>query len=243
MFLPNRVGEYFGRIYVLKKAGRIQAILVTVLGSMAQLLTTLLFGIISLACVLPKYAHLSEQINWWLYTGFLFLVVIFIFSSVFAYLNFSSFSEVIKRISGHKLSRINKFTVVFSWFSSKNMAIVLGVSILRYLVFSFQFFLLLRIFLIPIDYFNGIVVISVVYLLMTIIPTIALTELGVRGSVSLFVFGLYFETLNLWNEQIGLGVISASTLLWLLNLALPALLGTFFVYSLRFFRSKKNDNH
>lgn len=243
MFLPNRVGEYFGRIYVLKKAGRIRAILVTVLGSMAQLLTTLLFGGVALALILPTYADLSEQINRWLYSGFLFLVIIFIFASVFAYLNFSSFSEIIRRISGHKLARINKFTVVFSWYSSKNLAIVLGVSILRYLIFSLQFFLLLQMFFIPIDYFNGIAIISVVYLLMTIIPTIALTELGVRGSVSLFVFGLYFETLNVWSEQIGLGVISASSVLWLLNLAFPALLGTFFVYSLRFFRNKKNDKH
>lgn len=243
MFLPNRVGEYFGRIYVLKKAGRIRAILVTVLGSMAQLLTTLLFGGVALALILPTYADLSEQINRWLYSGFLFLVIIFIFASVFAYLNFSSFSEIIRRISGHKLARINKFTVVFSWYSSKNLAIVLGVSILRYLIFSLQFFLLLQMFFVPIDYFNGIAIISVVYLLMTIIPTIALTELGVRGSVSLFVFGLYFETLNVWSEQIGLGVISASSVLWLLNLAFPALLGTFFVYSLRFFRNKKNDKH
>ncbi|HEY9114709.1 MAG TPA: lysylphosphatidylglycerol synthase domain-containing protein [Bacteroidales bacterium] len=241
MFLPNRVGEYFGRIYVLKKAGRIRAILVTILGSMAQLLTTSLFGLIALAWFLPKYVDLSEQVNRWLYFGLLILTIVFIVATVFAYLNFSSFTEIIKRISGHKLARINKFTVVFSWYSSKNLAIVLGVSILRYLVFSFQFFLLLLIFHVPINYFNGIAIISVVYLLMTIIPTIALTELGVRGSVSLFVFGLYFETLNLWNAQMGLGVVSASTLLWLFNLAFPALLGTIFVYSLRFFRTKKND--
>jgi len=243
MFLPNRVGEYFGRIYVLKKAGRIQAILVTVLGSMAQLLTTLLFGLISLSLILPGFIDLSENMNRWLYLGILILILIFTVASVFAYLNFSFFTEIVRRISGHKLARINKFTVVFSWYSSKNLAIVLGISVLRYLIFSFQFFLLMHIFLVPIDYFNGIMVISVVYLLMTIIPTIALTELGVRGSVSLFVFGLYFETMNLWNDQLGLGVISASTLLWLINLAFPALLGTVFVYSLRFFRNKNNDNH
>jgi uncharacterized membrane protein YbhN (UPF0104 family) len=244
MFLPNRVGEYFGRIYVLKKAGRIQAILVTVLGSMAQLLTTLLFGSVAISLLLPGFIDFSDQISRWLYLGTLTLALIFIIVSVFAYLNFSSFSEIIRRISGHKLARINKFTVVFSWYSSKNLAIVLGVSILRYLVFSFQFFLLLRIFLVPLDYFQGMLVISAVYFLMTIIPTIALTELGVRGSVSLFVFGLYFEKLNLLNEQFGLGVITASTLLWLINLAFPALLGTTFVSSLRFFRNtKKNDSN
>ena len=243
MFLPNRVGEYFGRIYVLKKAGRIQAILVTILGSMAQLLTTLLFGLIAFSFFFPNFFDISEKINLWLYSGLLTFVLFFSALSIFAFLNFSSFSEIIKKISGRKLARIQKFTVVFSWFSSKNMLLVLVVSIIRYLVFSFQFFLLLHIFLIPINYFNGMIVISLVYLLMTIIPTIALTELGVRGSVSLYVFKIYFESFNHFTDQMALGVISASTLLWLLNLAFPALLGTFFVNSLRFFRSNKNDSN
>jgi hypothetical protein len=207
------------------------------------LLTTLVLGGFSLAFILPKYIDLAEQINKWLYSGFLLLVILFVFASVFAYLNFSSFSEIIKRISGHKLERINKFTVVFSWYSSSKLALVFAVSILRYLVFSFQFYLLLKMFLVPVDYFTGVTLISVVYLLMTIIPTIALSELGVRGSVSLFVFQSYFEKMKMWNDQLGLSIISASTLLWIINLALPATLGIFFVYSLRFFRNINYDRN
>lgn len=243
MFLPNRVGEYFGRIYVLKSAGRIRAILVTVLGSMAQLLTTLLFGMIALSLILPEFIDLTDQTNRWLYSGILFFILLFIVVSVFAYLNFSSFTGVVKRISGHKLARINKYTIVFSWYSSKKLAVVLVASMLRYFIFSFQFFLLLHVFLVPIAYFNAMIIISVVYLLMTVIPTIALTELGVRGSVSLFVFSQYFEKMNLWNDQLGLGVVSAAMVLWLINLAFPALLGITFVNSLRFFRNNKNDSH
>jgi|TARA_B100001964_G_C13941195_1_gene468998 hypothetical protein len=76
---------------------------------------------------------------------------------------------------------------------------------------------------------------------MTIIPTIALTEIGVRGSVSLFVFQHHFEKLGLWNSEIAIGVVSASSILWLINLIFPAIVGTIFVFSLRFFR-KRNDN-
>ena len=85
------------------------------------------------------------------------------------------------------------------------------------------------------------ILIGLIYLLMAVIPTIALTEIGVRGSVSLFVFALYFKPIGIWTENIGLGIASASTMLWVFNLAFPALLGTFFVYSLRFFR-KNNGN-
>jgi hypothetical protein len=76
---------------------------------------------------------------------------------------------------------------------------------------------------------------------MAVIPTIALTEIGVRGTVSLFIFGLYLSPEDIWSEQVKLGIASASTMLWIFNLALPAILGTLFVYSLRFFR-KMNGN-
>ena len=47
-FTPNRVGEYGGRVFCLEKADRIQAVLITVIGSMAQLVTTIFFGCMGL---------------------------------------------------------------------------------------------------------------------------------------------------------------------------------------------------
>ena len=41
-FTPNRVGEYGGRVFCLEKADRIQAVFITIIGSMAQLITTIL---------------------------------------------------------------------------------------------------------------------------------------------------------------------------------------------------------
>lgn len=238
MFMPNRVGEYLGRIYVLKTAGRIRAILITFLGSMAQLLTTLLFGLVALLFFLPgHFLDLTVRFNFWLFSGLIFAVGFLIFIMIFAYLNFSFFSEIIKRISGRMYSKIKKFSEVFSWYSIHNLLIVLLISILRYFVFSMQFFILLHIFHVPLNYFNAIILISLVYFLMTIIPTIAITELGVRGSVAIYIFSLYFEPLNLWTDQLSIGVFSASTILWFFNLGMPALLGIFFVYSLRFFRN------
>ena len=47
-FTPNRVGEYGGRIFCLDTADRLQAVLITVIGSMAQLLTTVFFGCVGI---------------------------------------------------------------------------------------------------------------------------------------------------------------------------------------------------
>ena len=236
MFMPNRVGDYLGRVFILKSADRIQAVISTIVGSMSQLITTLLFGSVALLIAFPKYMNIDDQINMWLYSGLWAVVVIGDVTIVFFYLNFSAFSSVIKRISGRGYDKIKKYADVFSLYKVTDMLTMLVLSMLRYLVFSFQFFLLLLLFNVKINYFEAMVLISIVYLSMAIIPTIAFTEIGVRGSVSVFIFS-YFFTLS-QNTEINqeLGVASASTLLWLFNLVIPAFVGAIFVFSLKFFR-------
>jgi hypothetical protein len=86
---------------------------------------------------------------------------------------------------------------------------------------------------------HGLMTISVIYFVMTAIPTVTLAELGVRGSVSLYFIGEYFRKLGEISDSINLGIVSSTSALWLINLAVPALLGTLFVYRLTFFRKRK----
>ena len=236
MFMPNRVGDYLGRVFVLKKANRIQAVISTIVGSMSQLITTFLFGSVALLIAFPYYLDLSEQLHSWLYWGLWAVVIIGDFTMVFFYLNFGAFSAVIKRISGRGYKKVEKYADVFSLYKSSDMLFVLLVSMLRYLVFSLQFFLLLRLFKIEITYFDAMVLISLIYLAMAIIPTIALTEIGVRGSVSVFLFAYYFSLMGNTSTDYELAVASASTALWLVNLVIPAFAGVIFVFGLKFFR-------
>jgi hypothetical protein len=69
---------------------------------------------------------------------------------------------------------------------------------------------------------------ALTFLSMSIIPTIALTEIGVRGSVAIYFFGFLSENV--------VGIMTASFALWIINLVVPAILGVFFVYQLKFFR-------
>jgi hypothetical protein len=235
MFMPNRVGDYLGRVFILKKADRVQATLATILGSAAQLITTLLFGTIALVIFLPHWLDLSFSINQWAYLGIIigaFLIMLFV---VFAYLNFSTFTLIIQRLSGRAYKRIAHYAEVFSWYQAGELFYMLIISIFRYLIFSFQFYLLLKMFQIHIDYFHAMVLIGLVYFIMTIIPTIALSEIGVRGSVSLYVFSLYFEGQTL-SETFNQQIVTASSVLWLFNLAIPAVLGVVFIFKMNFFR-------
>ncbi len=241
MFMPNRVGDYLGRVFILKKANRLQAVLVTILGSVAQLITTLLFGLGASLFYYPVIFDLSQPFHGWIYSGLVVGNTVTAFIFIFAYLNFNLFSLIIKRISGRGYLKIEKYAEVFSLYTSGELFKILLLSIGRYLVFSFQFYLMLKVFQIPVHYFQSMMLIGMVYLFMTVIPTIALTEFGVRGSVSLTVFQQYLVFMGLWNDTMAIGVVAASSLLWVVNLVFPAAFGTVFIFSLRFIRRNHVD--
>ena len=96
------------------------------------------------------------------------------------------------------------------------------------MVFTFQFFLLLQLFEVEIDYLNAMMMISMTYFVMTAVPTIAITELGVRGSMAVYFIGMIATNVK--------SIFMASSMLWLINLAIPALIGVLFIFQLRFFR-------
>jgi hypothetical protein len=104
----------------------------------------------------------------------------------------------------------------------------LGYSIARYFVFTTQFFILLQLFDVSIAYTDAFILIATMLFVISVIPTIAITEIGVRSSVALFLFGLVSSNT--------IGILSATFLLWVINLLLPSLIGVIFIFSLKFFR-------
>jgi len=235
-FMPNRVGEFFGRIFILKTASRIEGILITVVGSMSQLLITILAGSIALLIFIPQYLSGEGFSHGYLYYGIFTLVITLDSILVALFFKLSFLTTLKERILQNGFKRLRKFFRIFAFYHNREMATVMMLSFVRYVVFSTQFYILLLLFEVRIPYFNALVLIALTYFIMTIIPTIALTELGIRGSVALYFFGLHFGQLFTMTGKNTLGVVAASTLLWMINLGIPALIGTIFVFRLKFFR-------
>lgn len=242
MFLPNRVGDYLGRVFVLNHASHIKGILATIIGSLAQLLTTILIGMMALIAFVPRLLDFSEPAMLYLYIGIIVAIIIVLVFLIGLYFNVG----LLKAISGilfkRKSNKIEGYLEVFSLYSKLELFVVLALSFGRYLVFSFQFYLLFHIFGFSVHYFDAMVLISLIYLAMTLIPTIAITELAVRGSVALSLFDIYFKQAQIWTENAPVAVIAASSALWIINLALPALIGAFFVFRLKFIRKGIDEN-
>lgn len=229
-FTPNRIGEYGGRVFCLEKADRVQAIFITVIGSMAQLLITIVFGLIGIL-LLPNlmldFNQLLSEIIF-SYPIMLFVFILLIVLLIVLFLNASVFSVILSKLEF--LKRFSKYNDVFAFYNSSELLEVLLYSAARYLVFTTQFFILLQVFDVSVSYIDAIILISTMLFVISIIPTIAITEISVRGSIALFLFSLVSNNT--------LGILSATFVMWIINLLFPALIGTISIFTLKFFRKQ-----
>lgn len=236
IFTPNRTGDYLGRVFILKKANHVEGILITLIGSFAQMAVTICAGLICLISFLDQYLRLSFQVHNYLLIGLIFLIPTFIFLIILLYFKIGIVADFIARFLPRKWDRFKDYSRVFARYSNKELLGALLLSLLRYVIFSTQFYLLLRILGVELPVSQGLILIPVIYLILTVVPSIALIDLGIRGSVSIFIIGLYFKKYGLIPADTELAILTSSSVLWLVNLIIPAILGTFFVFNLKFFR-------
>ncbi len=228
VFTPNRVGEYGGRVFCLEKADRFQGVLITVLGSMAQLLTTIFFGsmgILFLNNYMPELQNLYLEMDF-AYPIMFFLLLLLNILLLLLFHNISVLSNLMNKFNW--LKKYKKYKEVFTYYNAQELMMVFLLSIFRYAVFTTQFFILFQLFEVDISYFDAIILIMVMLFVISVIPTIAISEIGIRGSVALYLFSLVSAN--------SIGILSATFMLWVINLLLPALIGTVFIFTLKFFR-------
>lgn len=238
MFLPNRVGEFLGRVFILEKGSHVKGILVTIIGSFSQLICTIFAGCVALFFAFPMFREIDSQVAVWLYVGFCLLLLFVVAIVLLLYFNINLLSVIGRFLFKKKKEKIEQYIEVFSQYSKKELFMVLLFSAIRYAIFSFQFVMLIWAFNLEIGYFNALMLIALTYFFMAIIPTLTIIEPSIRGSVSIYIFEKWFSAQGLLAATTGMMVLLASTMVWIFNLAIPAFLGVFFVYRLKFFRKR-----
>jgi hypothetical protein len=108
---------------------------------------------------------------------------------------------------------------------SKNIA--LGTT--RFLILAHQYYYLFVVYDIHLPYITLLFTISVVYLLANSLPSFQLFDFAIKGSVAMYFFGEL--GINQWI------VVFMSTLMWVLNIVLPVIIGSYFVLK---FKSKSD---
>jgi uncharacterized membrane protein YbhN (UPF0104 family) len=218
-FTPNRVGEFAGRIMHLNSNVRITASIASVIGSMNQLLITIIAGGIGLLASLNNYGFTEPVL-----TALIYLAVITaLFSACVIYFRIRFINRLFSKVK--MMEKAQLYTRVFENYKFRQLLAITFLSALRYLVFTSQFVFVLWLFNVDVEYLQSIRVISLIYVVMSVVPTIAIAELTLRGSVALY----FFSSLTADSAS----VLAASSLLWIINLAIPAIIGGLSVFYFR----------
>jgi hypothetical protein len=213
---PYRIGEYPGRILYLKRKNTFRLISVSILGSVAQMFTVFAFGLLGLIYYNMAFPGKAQQ------SVLIISAVITIIILVF-YFTFERWLPLLERFRW--MRRLNIYGQLLKRFSRRDQIMILLISIVRYVVFAAQYLFLLRWMNVYMPLTEGFYMVTVFYWAIAIIPTIALAELGERGQVSLFLFHHFSSNT--------VGILAATMGIWLLNLIVPAVLGSFLLFRMR----------
>jgi hypothetical protein len=216
---PNRIGEYVGRILYLKNVNKLQGITVTIIGSFAQLIVTGFLGLVGLIYYIIKIQHSA-----WLNVLLLSSIALCL-GLTYLYFHLSKFIEWTSMIP--MLRKVKVYLEIVKRFKRKQLLQILGLSFLRYLVYTLQFIILMKILLVDAYVQDLLFTVWLIFWAMAIVPTIAIAEIGIRGETALF-FLAPLSTNHF-------GIVSSSLLLWLINLIIPALIGCLFVFRMKIY--------
>ena len=227
----NRIGESAGRAAFLHEGNRLRGVVLSFVGSMAQIIATFTMGVCALLYVRVFLLNNSTQLNglseFWL-DGLIYVITGGVALFTLAYFRLAGLIELLEKIP--IIAKYRFFIEKLEDFHWKELIRILMLSFGRYFVFIIQYILMLEVFSVPIFWLDAAALVGVLFLVLAIVPTIALAEIGVRGKVSLLLFGLVSNNT--------IGIIATAGGIWLINLILPAIGGTLFILGLRLFKKK-----
>ena len=210
---PNRVGEYGAKAIYYPRVSRKKILGLNLVGNLFQLGATLIFGLIGLLYVVNTY-----EIPVFYYKALRFGVL----GIVFLFFFFTYSSRKKHTIKGYSFSKISRF---FKSLKGQTIFVTGALSVLKYLVFSHQFYFLIWLFGIDVSYLEAMAFITSMYLLVSVIPTIFILDVIVKGSVAVWLFSFVGA-----NEFI---VLAITTVMWIFNFAFPATIGSYFVLNFK----------
>ena len=224
---PNRTGEYLGRVLYMDDGNRLRVISLTILGSISQLLVTIFFGMLGLLILrhdIDKMS-LSGWMEWLKDLGIIGAFFAFIVLTVFYF----RIGWLVKWID--KIPAIKKYIWLINELEKTDTTLLmrlLSISLLRYLVFATQYFLLFRFFGVEVNWWQGFWATAIVFFVMAITPTIELFEVVKKMYVTKEIFAIF--TVN----TLAIGFVT--TTIWCINLVIPAAIGSLLILGIKFFK-------
>jgi hypothetical protein len=228
LFTPNRLGEYAGRILVLKH-NRIAAIVSSLIGSYSQIVFNMIIG--GLAFIL--YLMMFKGVQSVTYI----ISMMGIFATVTAFLIISYFNIDIVSVLFNRYSLFRKiahYVDVVKTYNAKDLKIILAFSAMRYATYCLQFHLLLKYLKTGLHISDALVLLPSTFFLQAILPTMAIFDISLRGEIA-------YQIISPYAPGGSIKVVAATVLLWLINLIIPAIMGGIAALTFRFFNAEDSS--
>lgn len=227
---PNRIGEYGGRMLYVEEGKRIQSVSLSIAGSISQLIITVVMGCGGLLYLLLQMNESSVIMG---LNAFWLRMALYLSSgtAIMLLLFFFKLGWLIRLID--KLPYAEKFAKyinVLERFEAKLLLRLLFLSLLRYVVFVLQYIFMLQLTTVDVGWWQSFWLVSVLFLVLAIVPSFAIADLGIRGK-----FGV--ALLNLYSTNV-VGIIAATFGIWFINLFIPAIIGSLLILGKKIIKEK-----
>ena len=216
---PGRLGEFAGRVLFFKPEHRAKATTLHFVSGIVQLVVTIIMGCGGLLCF-------SSMINESYFATILIAegLLLLVFTVLLWRVN-----KIIVWL--RKTNFLKKYDFTHLEIERPMLLKMLFLSTLRYIVFAFQFYLLLAACGVQGNLYHIAGAITITYLLLSTIPMISFIEVAIRAFVVVLLFGGLGS--NDWKLSV------AATLLWLINIVIPSVVGYVFLVRNKFTFGKK----
>ena len=211
LITPKRMGNFIGRFMILKKYTN-KIVVSTISGNFIQLFTTLLMAFSSFL-----YLSIFKIENIYLLDSFITELII-LYGIVLIIFNFLVFNNqwysIINKII--PIEFLNQQVNYLRSISSKKRFYVIMISILRFLVFIFQYYILFDGLMLSFDFLETTILISLLFGIVTFLPSLAPGNLGTREAISILLLG---------GTIVSIKFSIISFLVWFFNVAISGFIG------------------
>ncbi|WP_240775559.1 lysylphosphatidylglycerol synthase domain-containing protein [Sphingobacterium psychroaquaticum] len=226
IFTPNRIGEYGGRVMLLKPENRASGAVAMGVGLFAQLVLTSVFGALAIAWFICTYLPTPGAVEFavWL------LAIIYAVAFVVLYFNVAWVDYIVGRIGF--LKKIKPFFKVLEDFSVRELLHVLLLSLARFVIFTSQYIVLMMVILPELPSIPMVLLIFILFFVQSAVPSLDIFDFSVRSFVA--------SNLYRYITDQELAVMAIVSCIWFVNLIVPAIIGSFFVFNVNYVGGSKS---